>query len=144
MARTDKPEAIDKADSLYNSRLRGDFAGEVLGRPVNVNRPMDAELAERLFGPKPDRASYMEIPPSLPGVRVHAPGSVSLKTALNAIERSIGYAPAYFSPAIDQATEVQLPNRMLSVEQVIGVIESQAGVLINVFPEARTILVLPE
>lgn len=140
---TDAPEPIDQADSIYNSRLRGDMASDILGRPTNVNRPMDAELAERLFSQKPPKTSHVDIPPALPGVRVYAPGELTLKMAITAIERTIGYT-SVFSPVVDAKFPVTMPDKMMSLEQFIDLIEGQTNVIINVFPEARTLMVLPE
>jgi hypothetical protein len=137
------PEPIDQVDSTYNSRLRSDFAGEILRRPVSINRPMDAMLAERLFGPKPATPTPIDVPPALPGVRIHAQGALSLRDAIHAIERTIGYS-SVFSPTVDASFPVQLPKQMLSLEQAVAIIEDQSHVVINVFPEGRTILVLPE
>lgn len=138
-----EPARLPEPDSLQLSGVRQSLARDIFRRPITIDRPMDVILVERMFA----RPSQVEPPepeaPALPEMQLFTGKTTSMGVALAAITRSLGYSLPGYDPDIDPGTPIMLPHVPAPLEELLGLIEEQASVQINVFPHAKTLLVLP-
>jgi hypothetical protein len=135
---------LGEPDDITTSRIRHNASRDILRRPVEIKRPTDVALAEKIFARTP---VYQTVSPpqfetiTLPDIQVLT-APTSLKMALTAISRAIGYLPPVFTPDAPNPS-VTVSAYSTSLDVVLSSIERQAGVIINLFPHAKTIFVAP-
>lgn len=140
----DPTERLEPAGQLIHSQLREKAAHDILRRPIAVEYPQDAALVHALFRAEPARFATHPSTPSLPEYRTFSARPIALQEALIAVAHASGFAPARFDPDVDPLTLVVLPDTTMDLTELMRALAKQAGVVISIFPQSRTILVMPE